>query len=116
MHKFGTGIIGTSALLAVVVAIPANAGPKEDMGASILSCFHPTGRFRSIDAGEEYKNGNGYSAIDGRIDFLGGFTDSRYRMNFTLTRRKVDGKNEFKVVPGEDTAPFPPSPNCRLRS
>jgi hypothetical protein len=98
------------------VSFPARAGSKEDLGANILSCFHPTGRFRSVAIGDPYKNGNGQTAADGRVNFLGALTDNRYHMDFTMQLRKVDGKLEFRVVPGEDTAPFPPAPNCRLRS
>ncbi len=112
MNSFAVAL--TAGLL-FVVSIPASAD-NADLGAELLRCFHPSGDFRGITIGDAYTDGNGYAAYDGKIEFAGGISGKRYYMRFIYRSRKVDGESEYKVEPGEDTAPFPPSPNCRYRS
>jgi hypothetical protein len=86
-----------------------------EVGAEILTCFHPMSRFSSAELGATYQD-NGYTALNGVVNFLGVWTDNRYHMRFKLLTRVVDGAQEFRVIPGEDTAPFPPDEDCRFRS
>lgn len=99
-----------------VVAAPLNVYADEtETGAKILSCFHPVSKFSSADLGSPYSS-DGYTVVDGIVNFLGYWSDNRYHMKFTILIREVNGSQEFRVVPGEDTAPFPPDEDCRIRS
>lgn len=92
-------------------ADPADLG----LGRTITSCFHPTGVFVGIALGEPEEADDVVTSA-GSVEFRGALTENRYRMEFRVLVRKVDGKLEMKVVPTADTALFPPSPDCRLRS
>lgn len=95
---------------------PAQANLNEaDLGVAILDCFHPVSRFRSVSLGNPYTR-NGYQVIDGTVNFRGSWTNNLYYMDFSILIREVNGTEEFKVIPGTDTAPFPPDSDCRMRS
>ena len=53
---------------------------------------------------------------NGSVDFTGGFLGKSYYMTFT--REIVIGKatDMVRIVPGYDSATFPPSPSCSLRN
>ena len=109
------------ALIALTtIALPEEVAASDldeaRVGAAILSCFHPTANFHHVKFQQAYEKSRGRTAIDGVIYFAGGFSGNSYRMKFTLVFREVDGIDEMRVVPGEDSAPFRPNPDCRLRS
>lgn len=88
----------------------------DDVGASIVKCFHPTAAYESID--DMYfptPSNDSYDQVDGKVRFRGGFTGNPYYMKFTFYARLNNGKLQFRIEPGMDTAPFPPNPSCRFR-
>ena len=111
-------VFSLALLSAVLLSLPSYAddGDEDEIASSILSCFHPSADYRGVEMGQMYSKPGGKQAVDGVLHFAGGFSGNRYTMNFTIVFREVDGEKEFKVVPGEDTAPFPPSQNCRFRA
>lgn len=111
----------TSALVAAAATccallLPADAlASKDDVGKVILDCFHPSGIFDGVRVTSPNWGSDGIMSVRGRIDFRGRLTDTPYFMNFVYYEREVGGQTEFRVLPGSDSAPFPPNPSCSLR-
>jgi hypothetical protein len=99
----------------VIALVPVACADEADLGFSILKCFHPTANFVRASFGEPYQDVPGRMARQGRIDFKGGFTGGSYSMQFVMQTTTIGGDKMMRVVPGADTAPFPPNPSCSYR-
>lgn len=91
---------------------------NDDMGASIVKCFHPTAAYESIEMDNKnlhFSSSGDTIIFDGKVRFRGGFTGNPYYMKFSMEMRKAGNDMEVRIIPGVDTAPFPPSPNCSYR-
>ncbi|WP_374303839.1 hypothetical protein [Ferrovibrio sp.] len=85
-----------------------------DVGASILGCYHRTGRFRSVDVLEvPWQRGQQYNAKTSallRIDWNGALTQAPYVMIVGIAER--DGMVITAIQ--TDNAMVPPSAKCPL--
>jgi hypothetical protein len=106
--------IALMAIALLTLSSPAHAD-DDDVGMTFLKCFHPTGKYDRITLEAPQEMG-GHTGRNGRIFFRGALSGSTYYMRFVWESRQVEGSWETKVTPGEDTAPFPANPRCRLRN
>jgi len=119
------GILAT--VLSVIDKLPADNSPPQqsqqyvrvpptiaDFGALILSCFHHTGRFYSVDVAQRpWERGHQYGAEDSavlRIRWFGRVMNKQYEL-LVATLSRPGG---IRVVPIAHNSFFPPNQNCGL--
>jgi endonuclease YncB( thermonuclease family) len=85
-----------------------------DFGALILSCFHHTGRFYSVDVAQRpWEREHQYGAEDSailRIRWFGKVMNNQYEL-FVAT---LSRPGAIRVIPIAHNSFFPPSQNCAL--
>jgi len=95
-------------------AIIANLHPANEVGEGVLHCYHPTGKFRTVDLLQTpWSRGVQYKATHSalmRIDWNGGFLGTPYVMLVALVER--DGM--VHAVVQADNAKVPRNPRCSL--
>lgn len=112
LRLFKKGLV-LALLGATLVGSVAHAD-EDDWAMSFLKCFHPIGKYDRVKLDPPRRIGP-HMGVDGRI-FFRGLTGSTYFMRFLWEYRNVEGHMEYRVTPGEDTAPFAPSASCRMRN
>jgi hypothetical protein len=113
--RLGDSSLAPAGVAPRVEVVAEARADDSDLGLSILKCFHPTADFVRARFGAPYDD-EGRRALDGHIDFRGGFTAKPYYMEFVMHMKKVDGDSMIRVTPRTDTAPFPPNEACGLRN
>lgn len=85
-----------------------------ELGKIVLKCYHPSGRFVSIDMIQKpWVRGKNYGADKSvfiRINWRGALSNSPY---YTLVGL-VGRRGHFRAAVQGDNAPFPPSGQCRF--
>lgn len=85
-----------------------------EVGEAILKCYHPTGRFHSVDVIETpWSRGPQYRARSStllRIDYSGGFT----RRPYVIVVALVERDDQLKAIIQQDSAVVPANPRCSL--
>ena len=87
-----------------------------DFGALILSCFHHTGRFYSVDIAQRpWVRGHQYGAEDSavlRIRWFGRVMNKQYELLVATLSRP----GAIRVIPIAHDSFFPPNQNCALNN
>lgn len=85
-----------------------------EVGQSILKCYHPSGRFRSVDVMEvPWQRGAQYNTKKSallRVNWNGAVLQTNYALYVAMIER--DGK--VLTVIQSDNAAIPPNKNCSL--
>jgi len=85
-----------------------------EVGQSILKCYHPSGRFRSVDVMEvPWQRGAQYNTKKSamlRVNWNGAVLQTNYALYVAMVER--DGK--VLTVIQSDNATIPPNKNCSL--
>jgi hypothetical protein len=84
-------------------------------GRWVLKCFHPSTEYKGIALSDTYKDADGRTAQNGRIDFTGGLTGHGYTMDYVMHSKTEGGDKLTRITPTADTAFTKPSPTCALR-
>ena len=105
-------------MFCLVLFLPLSGYASDDgLGRLIVGCFHPTASYESIELFSRYPQideKNPREEVSGRVWFRGGLTGNPYYMKFTLYARLKGQGVQMRIIPDEDTAPFPPNPACYL--
>ena len=108
------GVLAVVSTIAVATLSSSVRADDADWGHAITKCFHPTGSYLRAQFGPLYQDGPERTAQTGRVDFTG-LLGAEHSLNFVRQFTTIGGDRKWRIVPGTDTAPMPPSPVCYMR-